>query len=41
MYEYRAKELKIIDGDTVDIHLGFGTWIKNERVRIMGSDTPE
>ena len=41
MYEYRAKELKIIDGDTVDIDLGFGTSIKNERVRIMGIDTPE
>ena len=34
MYEYRAKVLKIIDGDTVDIDLGFSTWIKNERVRI-------
>ena len=43
MYEYRAKVIKIIDGDTVDIDidLGFGTWIKNERVRIMGIDTPE
>jgi micrococcal nuclease len=35
--------LKVIDGDTVDvdIDLGFGTWIHNERVRIMGIDTPE
>ena len=41
MYEYRAKVLKIIDGDTVDIDLGFSTWIKNERVRIMGIDTTE
>ena len=43
MYEYRAKVIKVIDGDTVDIDidLGFGTWIKNERVRIMGIDTPE
>ena len=41
MYEYRAKVLKIIDEDTVDIDLGFGTSIKNERVRIMGIDTPE
>ena len=40
MYEYRAKVLKIIDGDTVDIEWGFGTSIKNERVRIMGIDTP-
>ncbi len=43
MYEYRCKVLKVIDGDTVDvdIDLGFGTWIHNERVRIMGIDTPE
>lgn len=39
MYEYRAKALKVIDGDTVDIDLGFGTWIKNERVRIMALTT--
>ena len=43
MYEYRAKVLKVIDGDTVDvdIDLGFGVWLKDERVRIMGIDTPE
>jgi micrococcal nuclease len=43
MYEYRVKILKVIDGDTVDvdIDLGFGVWIKDERVRIMGIDTPE
>ena len=43
MYEYRAKVLKIVDGDTVDvdIDLGFGVWLKDERVRIMGIDTPE
>ena len=43
MYEYRCKVLKIIDGDTVDvdIDLGFGIWQRNERVRVMGIDTPE
>jgi len=43
MYEYRSKLLKVIDGDTVDvdIDLGFGVWMKDERVRIMGIDTPE
>ena len=43
MYEYKAKLLKVIDGDTVDvdIDLGFGIWMKTERVRIMGIDTPE
>lgn len=43
MYEYRCKILKIVDGDTVDvdIDLGFGVWLKKERVRMMGIDTPE
>lgn len=43
MYEYRALVTKIIDGDTVDvdIDLGFGVWLKHERVRLMGIDTPE
>ena len=43
MYEYRVKVLKVVDGDTVDvdIDLGFGVWLRGERVRIMGIDTPE
>ena len=43
MYEYRCKLIKVVDGDTVDvdIDLGFGVWLRNERVRIMGIDTPE
>lgn len=43
MYEYKATILRIIDGDTVDVDLdlGFGIWLRNERVRIMGIDTPE
>lgn len=43
MYEYRVKVLKVVDGDTVDvdIDLGFGVWLHDERVRIMGIDTPE
>ena len=43
MYEYRATVVKVIDGDTVDvdIDLGFGIVMKDERVRIMGIDTPE
>lgn len=43
MYEYKAKLLKVVDGDTVDvdIDLGFGVWLHDERVRIMGIDTPE
>ena len=43
MYEYRCKVIKVIDGDTVDvdIDLGFDIVLKDERVRIMGIDTPE
>lgn len=43
MYEYKCAVLKVVDGDTVDvdIDLGFGVWVRNERVRIMGIDTPE
>ena len=43
MYEYRATIIKIIDGDTVDvdIDLGFGIVLSDERVRIAGIDTPE
>ena len=41
--EYDVVLLKAVDGDTVDvdIDLGFGVWLKDERVRIMGIDTPE
>jgi micrococcal nuclease len=43
MYEYKATIIKVVDGDTVDvdIDLGFGVVLSNERVRIMGIDTPE
>lgn len=43
MYEYKVKVNRVVDGDTVDvdIDLGFGVWLRDERVRIMGIDTPE
>ena len=43
MYEYKATLLKVVDGDTVDvdIDLGFGVCLRNQRVRIKGIDTPE
>ena len=43
MYEDKCKINKVIDGDTVDvdIDLGFGVVLTDERVRIMGIDTPE
>ena len=41
--EYDVTVIKVVDGDTVDvdIDLGFGVCLKDERVRIMGIDTPE
>jgi len=41
--EYDVRVVKIVDGDTVDvdIDLGFGVTLRDERVRIMGIDTPE
>jgi micrococcal nuclease len=42
MYEYRAKCVNVVDGDTVDleIDLGFKTKVV-ERFRLYGIDTPE
>ena len=41
--EYDVVVIKVVDGDTVDvdIDLGFGVCLRDERVRIMGIDTPE
>ena len=41
--EYDVTVIKVVDGDTVDvdIDLGFGVCLKDERVRIMSIDTPE
>ena len=41
--EYDVHVVKVVDGDTVDvdIDLGFNIHLKDERVRIMGIDTPE
>lgn len=43
MYEYRIEVVRVVDGDTVDVNidLGFGVWLKKERVRLYGIDTPE
>ena len=43
MYEYKCKIRKVVDGDTVDvdIDLGFGGWLRKQRVRLVGIDTPE
>lgn len=43
MYKYKVEVTRVVDGDTVDVDLdlGFGIWLKGERVRLMGIDTPE
>ena len=43
MYEYKCKIVRIVDGDTVDvdIDLGFGVWMRKQRIRMYGIDTPE
>mgnify|MGYP001162381144 FL=1 len=42
MYEYNAKLVRVVDGDTVDalIDLGFDVWVK-KRIRLHGIDAPE
>ena len=42
-YEYKAKVLKVLDGDTVeiDLDLGFNIILANQKVRLNGIDTPE
>ena len=43
MYHYPCKIIKVVDGDTVDvdIDLGFGVWMRNQRIRMYGIDAPE
>ena len=42
MYEYSAKLLNIVDGDTIDVDLDVGFNIHlYERVRLFGINTPE
>jgi micrococcal nuclease len=42
MYEYKAKILRVVDGDTVDalIDLGFDTHV-TKRIRLYGINAPE
>lgn len=43
MYTYSAFVTGVHDGDsiTVDIDLGFGVWLKKQKIRLMGIDAPE
>lgn len=42
MYEYTAKVIKVVDGDTIDVEvdLGFDITLKL-RLRLLGIDAPE
>ena len=42
MYDYKAKLIRVIDGDTIDamIDLGFNTWVK-KRIRLAGINAYE
>ena len=43
VYNYKCTLVKVVDGDTIDIDLdlGFDVWLRNQRVRLYGIDTPE
>tara|TARA_Y100001938_G_C8075178_1_gene425594 strand:- start:1361 stop:1768 length:408 start_codon:yes stop_codon:yes gene_type:complete len=43
VYEYNATIIRVVDGDTVDvdIDLGFDVWVRSQRIRLFGIDTPE
>ena len=43
IYEYNCIIDRVVDGDTIDVHidLGFDTWARNQRIRLHEIDTPE
>ncbi len=43
LYHYRAKVVSVYDGDTcrVDLDLGFGVWIRREKIRLARINAPE
>lgn len=43
MYQYQAIVKKVVDGDTleIDIDLGLSVWVKSEKIRLYGVNTPE
>jgi len=43
MYTYKAAVTNVIDGDTivVDFDLGFGTWLKDQHIRLAKINAPE
>lgn len=42
-FTYRMHVAEIYDGDTwtIDIDLGFGIWMKGQKIRLYGINTPE
>jgi len=41
-YRYRAELNRVVDGDTLDVVIDLGFYIKiKERIRLEGVDTPE
>lgn len=43
MYQYRAVVVSVHDGDTftLDLDLGFGVWVRGQRLRLAGVNAPE
>lgn len=43
LYHYRAEVQSVYDGDTctMNIDLGLGTWLHNEKIRLARINTPE
>ena len=42
-YFYNCEVIRVIDGDTLvaDIDVGFNIWLRNQRIRFYGVNTPE
>ena len=42
-YYYKTRCISVYDGDsvTLDIDLGFNTWMLNQKIRLYGINTPE
>jgi micrococcal nuclease len=42
VYQYKAKVLNVVDGDTIDVSVDLGLQIHTlQRIRLYGIDTPE
>ncbi len=43
LFHYRARFVSAYDGDTltVDIDMGLGVWVRSQKLRVFGIDTPE